>query len=175
MKIILSFILAMVMFFSTGCSVTEDKVYEATPTTTSEDKASDSTIAEESSNTNQDQIEKNMKINIIVQNQTFVATLEDNETAKTFASLLPMTLNMEDVNANEKYFALSETIRKESAKNPGTIQTGDIKCYGAAGIVLFYDSFPTSYSYVSIGHIENSDRLEDVLGEGSVEVTFTNQ
>lgn len=175
MKIILPIFLVMVMFFSTACSATEDKVGEATPTTTGEDKEPNLTIAEESSNTNQDQVEKKMKINIIVQNQTFVATLEDNETAKTFASLLPMTLEMEDVNNNEKYYDLSETIRQEPAKNPGSIQIGDIKCYGDAGIVLFYDSFPTSYSYVSIGHIEDSDGLADVLGEGNVEVTFTNQ
>jgi hypothetical protein len=132
-----------------------------------------STQSEESTNTDKVNEENEMKINIIVQNQTFVATLANNKTANAFVEMLPMTIDMEDVNGNEKYYKLSETIRQESAENPGTIQIGDIKCYGDAGIVLFYDTFPTSYSYVSIGHIEDTDGLVDVLGEGSVEVTFT--
>jgi len=175
MKKILLLIIIIVMIFSTSCSVTEDRVSETSPTATSEDIETEISIEEESTKTNTVDEENAMKIDIIVQNYTFVATLEDNETAKAFLSLLPMTLDMEDVNGNEKYISLSETIRQESVKNPGTIQTGDIKCYGDSGIVLFYDSFPTSYSYVSIGHIEDPEGLADLLGSGNVEVTFTNQ
>lgn len=35
-----------------------------------------------------------MKINIIINNKTFVTNLENNRTAQAFYNLLPLTLNM---------------------------------------------------------------------------------
>ena len=44
--------------------------------------------------------------------------------------------------------------------------------YGNNCIVIFYESFNTSYSYTKIGYIENPDNIKDALGSGSVNVTF---
>lgn len=117
--------------------------------------------------------EEKTKLNITVRNQTYVATLEDNLTANTFVANLPMTIRMTDVNKNEKYYVLPEKIRKETAQNPQIINTGDIMCYGDAGLVLFYETFSTSYSYVPIAHMDDANGLEKVLGSGDEEITFS--
>ena len=39
--------------------------------------------------------------------------------------------------------------------------------------MIFYKSFSTSYSYTKIGHINDTDDLEQALGEGSVNVGFS--
>jgi hypothetical protein len=43
------------------------------------------------------------KMRIKVGTKKFVATLYDNATATAFKSLLPMTVNMVELNRNEKY------------------------------------------------------------------------
>lgn len=45
-----------------------------------------------------------LNIEITVQDRTFYAELYDNETAEKFAEMLPLTLNMSELNGNEKYF-----------------------------------------------------------------------
>jgi hypothetical protein len=44
--------------------------------------------------------------------------------------------------------------------------------YGDDCIVIFYETFTTSYSYSRIGHIADTDGLEQALGSGTVSVTF---
>ena len=53
------------------------------------------------------------------------------------------------------------------------IEIGDILLYGNNCLVLFYESFSTEYSYTRIGKVDNPDNLKDVLGNGSVLITFT--
>lgn len=117
--------------------------------------------------------DKAMSVNLTIDNHTFQVTLEDNETARAFLKLLPLTLNMEDVNGNEKYTVLKERIRKEPPQSPGTILAGDLMCYGDAGLVLFYETFSTSYTYVKIGQVEDVEEYLAVLGSGGVQVTIT--
>ncbi|MDE6709633.1 MAG: hypothetical protein K2J76_03995 [Oscillospiraceae bacterium] len=112
-----------------------------------------------------------LSIEIIVQDKTFSAKLYDNETAKKFAEMLPLTLDMSELNGNEKYFYLSGVLPTNS-KCPDKINSGDIMLYGSSCLVLFYDSFSTSYSYTPIGHIDDTDGLAKTLGKGGVTVTF---
>lgn len=116
--------------------------------------------------------EDNMSdMEILVGNQTFSVILYDNETVKAFRKLLPMTLNMSELNGNEKYYYLSGSFPADSGRVSG-IHTGDLMLYGDNCLVLFYESFSTSYSYTSIGYVENPDGLAVVLGSGDVQITF---
>lgn len=111
------------------------------------------------------------KITVTIGSQTFTATLEDNETATAFSALLPMTIDMTELNGNEKYHYLSISL-PTNASNPGTIHAGDIMLYGSSCIVLFYETFNMSYSYTKIGHIDDPTGLAEAVGTGNVSVTF---
>ena len=112
-----------------------------------------------------------MNIQIKAGDKRFTATLEDNATAKSFKALLPMTIRMTELNGNEKYFRLSLNL-PTNASNPRTIQTGDLMIYGQNTLVLFYKTFPTSYSYTQLGRISDTDSLAAALGSGDVTVTY---
>ena len=99
------------------------------------------------------------------------ATLDNNETAKAFKRLLPMTVDMSELHGNEKYYYLSNGLPTASS-NPGTIRTGDLMLYGSTCVVLFYETFSTSYTYTRLGRITNPSGLASALGSGGVNVTF---
>ena len=100
-----------------------------------------------------------------------MATFSDNETAAAFKEKLPMTINMTELNGNEKYFDLSDTLPTD-ASNPGTIQTGDLMLYGSRTLVIFYKIFSTSYKYTRLGNIDDPSGLAAALGSGNATVTF---
>lgn len=112
------------------------------------------------------------KIMITVGGTEFSATLADNATAKAFAARLPMTLAMNELNGNEKYYNLDEGL-PSAAVNPGTIHAGDIMLWGDDCVVLFYDTFATPYSYTRIGRVDNPSGLAGALGSGRVSVEFS--
>lgn len=115
----------------------------------------------------------NSEIRITAGSATFSATLENNEAATAFRKLLPMTVDMNELNSNEKYCDLPNRLPTAST-NPGNIRTGDLMLFGSSTLVLFYKSFSTGYSYTRLGRVDNPSGLETVLGAGRVTVTFTN-
>lgn len=122
-------------------------------------------------NDNDDDNPMSNNLKIIVGSASFNATLENNAAATAFKALLPMTINMSELNGNEKYFYLSGNLPTASS-NPGTIRTGDLMLYGGSCLVLFYETFSTSYSYTRLGHVNNPSGLASALGSSSVNVTF---
>jgi hypothetical protein len=116
-------------------------------------------------------VERSNQMKIQIRSGTFIATLEDNATAAAFKALLPMTVNMSELNGNEKYFRLSDNL-PTNASNPGTIQSGDLMIYGSKTLVIFYKTFPTSYSYTRLGSIKDTTGLSAAVGSGSVTVAF---
>lgn len=110
------------------------------------------------------------KMEIEIAGKIFIASLEDNETTKAFKKLLPLSIKMSELNGNEKYYFLPESIKKDTSKNPGTINSGDIMLYSDNCVVIFYKTFKTSYNYIKIGHIEDLSSLEEDLGNNEVNV-----
>ena len=131
--------------------------------------ASSNPGAENNSDSNSHPIGNKMRIKIGT--KTFPATLKDSATAAAFKSLLPMTVNMADLNGNEKYFDLPGNL-PINASNPRMIQTGDLMVYGSNTLVLFYKTFATSYSYTTLGRINDTEGLAAAVGSGNVTVTY---
>src|SRR5690606_4447071 len=113
----------------------------------------------------------NGKIKIKVGSQTFTATLLENNSAKAFKEMLPLTINMIELNGNEKYYDLPNSLTTNSS-NPQTIKNGDLMLYGSKTLVLFYKTFSTSYSYTKLGSVDDVTGLASALGTGNITVTF---
>lgn len=110
-------------------------------------------------------------IRMLVGGTTFTVSLYNNPTADAILAMLPITMNMKDMGSNEKYHDLLNALPSADVR-PGTIRCGDIMLYGSSTIVLFYETFSTSYGYTRIGQIVNVAGLKTALGAGSVTITF---
>ncbi|WP_421827023.1 cyclophilin-like fold protein [Larkinella sp.] len=111
------------------------------------------------------------RLRIRIGSTTFLATLLNNPTAKAFKARLPLTVEMSELNGNEKLYRFSSNLPTNSA-NPGTIHTGDLMLYGSTTLVLFYKSFSTIYSYTKLGQIDNPSGLAAAVGSGNITVTY---
>ena len=114
------------------------------------------------------------KMNIQIDNKTFTVIVENNKTVKELYQKLPITLEMSDLNNNEKYCYLDFTLPTDS-KSVKNIKKGDVMLFGNSCLVIFYKSFTTSYSYTKIGYIENPADIEIMSDKKSIEVSFNNK
>ena len=152
MKIISAFVVSLICIQLFACSKDNNTVEQ--------------TISPiDSSNTN------NAKMKITIGSAVFTATLNNNATATAFKAMLPLTINMGELNGNEKFYYFSTTLPINAASG-GNIQVGDLMLYGNNCLVLFYEGFNTSYSYTRLGKIDNTSGLVAALGSGSVTVKF---
>lgn len=113
------------------------------------------------------------KMKITIGTAVFTATLYDNPSANVFKARFPLTLNMTDLNGNEKFFDLPNSL-PTNASVGGVIKVGDLTLYGNNTLVLFYKSFNTSYSYTRLGFVDNPAGLAAALGTENVVVKFEN-
>ena len=110
-------------------------------------------------------------LEVLVGDTAFTAQLADTEAARQLAERLPLELDMQELNGNEKYAYLSQVL-STNASCPDSIHTGDLMLFGSDCLVLFYKDFSTSYSYTPIGKLDNPQGLSAALGRGDVTVTF---
>lgn len=111
------------------------------------------------------------EMKIQIGNKTFTATLYDQDSVRKFIERLPMTIEMSELNRNEKYYYMEDPLPTNSEK-VGNIDAGEIMLYGSDCLVLFYDSFSTPYSYTRIGKIDDIQGFKEALGDGTISVTF---
>lgn len=173
---VLTFMLMTAASLMTSCGTDNEPIKENTPTQVSNpqesgDNDNSGTGNDNNKNDNEGETDMYRNITIHVGDRSFAATLEDNSTARAFAALLPMTVTMNEMNGNEKYHYLSENLPTDSYR-PGTIRNGDLMLYGSNCIVLFYETFSSSYSYTRIGQIDNPSGLASALGTGRAIITF---
>ncbi|MGP1540497.1 cyclophilin-like fold protein [Bacteroides pyogenes] len=114
------------------------------------------------------------KERVKVGSKVFTVTLVDTNSAKAFRKMLPLEVNMIELNNNEKYCDLPNSLPTNSS-NPQIIKSGDLMLYGSKTLVLFYKSFSTSYSYTKLGVIDDATGLEEALGKGNVIVKFESE
>ncbi len=102
----------------------------------------------------------------------FAITLADTEAAREFAAMLPFTIDMPDLNNNEKHAELPKSL-PTNASRPGTIRNGDLMLYGSQTLVVFYLTFNSSYSYTHLGRVDDPADLPQALGRGTARITFS--
>lgn len=118
-----------------------------------------------------DETENTISITVTIGDTVYAATLENNETVQTLTEQFPLTLDMSELNGNEKYFYLDGSLPTDSHQ-PGQIHAGDLMLYGDDCLVLFYESFSSGYSYTTLGSLDDPTGLAEAVGSGGVTVTF---
>jgi len=112
-----------------------------------------------------------MKIRIDAEGRTLSATLDDGEAARDFASLLPLTLTLEDYASTEKIADLPRKL-STTGEPPGTgAAAGDFSYYAPWGnLALFYEPFRYSDGLVRLGRIDAG--VDALRGRGPLNVTM---
>lgn len=110
-------------------------------------------------------------MNITIGQSTFSAELADTPAAKELTALLPLTFTMQDHQRNEKFAELPKALSRQD-QVLGRIEAGDIMLWGGDTLVVFYESFQSSYRYTKLGKIKNTAQLKKVVGTGKVTMTF---
>ena len=107
------------------------------------------------------------KIYVNINGQKLEVDLENNSTVSALTKMLPLQLSMNDLNGNEKYVYLNESL-PTNTYSPKHIEAGDVMLFGDNCLVIFYESFDTNYDYSKIGHIDNLPEL----GDGNIDITI---
>ncbi len=115
------------------------------------------------------QSEEVMTVHISAGGKVFRADIEASETGRAFLAKLPLTLDMSELNGNEKYSYSISLPRAD--KHFDTLAAGDLMLYSGNCIVLFYGP-AGGYRYTRIGRLRSTEGLAAALGSGSVLVTF---
>ncbi len=112
-----------------------------------------------------------MKIRMKVNRSLLSATLSDNETARDFASLLPLNLTLEDYASTEKISNLPRRLSTKGAPAGADPGVGDIAYYAPWGnLAVFYRDFGYSRGLVKLGRIDFDAQV--LQQPGRVRVTF---
>lgn len=114
-----------------------------------------------------------MKIKITIGKKTLTATLATNPTAKDFASVLPLTVNMNDLFGREKYGDLPKALSKNSPSKK-TYEVGEIAYWSPAQQFAIYyhqdgESIP-SPGIIPIGKIDAGSEAFNVPGSMKVSI-----
>lgn len=150
---------------SSSASVDSDSTSDASAS--AEDTASSSVPSTRSRHSQASTME------VRVNGKTFTATFSDTKAADEFRSLLPLTVDATELNGNEKYAELEQSLSTDGEKVVSHIEAGDIFLYGGNDVVLFYETHAnSSWSYVPIAHIDDADDLADAVGSGDVTITY---
>lgn len=111
--------------------------------------------------------DREMKINVIVNDITFTAFLEQNEAVDALLDMMnegPVTINMQDYAGFEKVGSLPTSLPTQDQRV--TTQPGDIVLYQGNQIVMFYGT--NSWSYTRLGHIDDLSGWQEALGNENV-------
>lgn len=111
-------------------------------------------------------------VSLFINGRELTVEMENTPAAEAFLERLPLTIEMKELNGNEKYYYFEEDLPEE-AMQPGRVETGDLMLYGPNCLVLFYESFATQYSYTPLGKVRDPAALKEALGTQSATITFS--
>ena len=111
-----------------------------------------------------------MRIRISIEGVPATATLEDNEPAREFASLLPLSLTLIDYASTEKIADLPRRLSTKGAPATGTAgAAGEIAYFPPWGnLAVFYRDFHYTDGLVRLGKLDSG--VEALSGKGAVKV-----
>lgn len=168
----------LVLFVMTACSNHTNELVEISKEADANKEettvSSNDRLDEEMEESNKESVigTEELSMKITVNKESYSVDLYDNETSRELISRLPLTLEMQPMNGNEKYVYLEESLPTNSSV-PSSIHSGDLMLFGNNCLVLFHDDFTTNYSYTPIGHLENVENLASILGSGSITIEFS--
>lgn len=173
MKRVLSAVI-LVMLILSGCAA-QSQSERSTEAFSESTEGKSSTVMNETETETETEMKNDMsteqKIKITVASKTFTATLENNASAKELIERMPFTVNMQELNGNEKYYQFPDSFPSDPSSFD-TIKAGDLMLYQSDYLVVFYENHSTTYDYTRLGVIDNADGLAEALGSGSAQVTF---
>lgn len=103
--------------------------------------------------------------------KTATATLEDNESARDFASLLPLKLSLRDYNSTEKIADLPRKLSTAGAPDGIDPSVGDLTYYAPWGnLAIFYKDFDYSKGLIKLGTVDSG--LDVIQAADSGEITI---
>ncbi|MFZ4286325.1 cyclophilin-like fold protein [Variovorax sp. HJSM1_2] len=113
-----------------------------------------------------------MKIQMTVDGAVIArATLDNNESARDFAELLPLDLSLKDYAATEKIASLSQKLSVEGARDAYTPSVGDLSYYVPWGnLAIFYKDGDFSIGLVRLARLDFGVDAIEHLGSASVRI-----
>ncbi|WP_265457518.1 cyclophilin-like fold protein [Enterococcus sp. HY326] len=109
---------------------------------------------------------------LTIQGQTYNVEFFDNTTVTAMKELLPLEVTMQDLHSNEKYYYFEASLPTNSQRI-SQINAGDIMLYGDDCLVIFYESFQTSYAYTPLGRVTDSTFSTQLKELGQVTIEFS--
>lgn len=170
MKRVLSAVI-LVMLILSGCAAQSQSERSTEAFSESTEGSSTEMNETETETETKNDMSTEQKIKITVGSKTFTATLENNASAKELVERMPFTVNMQELNGNEKYYQFPDSFPSDPSSFD-TIKAGDLMLYQSDYLVVFYENHSTTYDYTRLGVIDNADGLAEALGSGSAQVTF---
>ena len=110
------------------------------------------------------------KVQLEVNGHTFTATIKDTHTGRAFMDKLPLTVQMNELNGNEKCY--NGLHLPTDDVHWATTYPGDIMLFWGSYLVLFY-GMGGGWDYTPIGKIDDTVGLREAVGNGNVNVTWT--
>ena len=97
-----------------------------------------------------------MKVEIVVNGEIATATLYDSPTGRDFASLLPLSLTLQDYADIERISDLPRRLSTAQAPEGMTPEAGDMAFYAPWGnLAIFVQGRPYARSLIPVGKIDS--------------------
>ncbi|MFD7058858.1 cyclophilin-like fold protein [Streptomyces sp. NPDC059906] len=154
----------VLLLAATACSQGSSAEQAAATTGTAARSAPVSTPASASASPTGSDRSTPMDISVTIDGQEVEATLNDSPAARDLATLLPLTLDVEDFHGTERIADPPRKLTTENAPEPQAPKPGDLTYYAPWGnLALFYKDGPSASSdLLVLGHIDaDADQLAE--------------
>ncbi|WP_405637214.1 cyclophilin-like fold protein [Streptomyces sp. NBC_00056] len=112
-----------------------------------------------------------MHLRLTIGGHTVDATLNDSATARDFAALLPLTLDLDDFQGTERVADLPRKLSTDGAPESSDPKAGDLAFYAPWGnLALFYRDGHPSPGLVIFGHLTDQDDIARLANADRVRI-----